>query len=57
MLVIQDYQEMSRSTETYLFLLNFYNYLFVFFWATSLTYLYRIHAKINKNGKIEELIN
>ena len=55
-LVIQDNKTMSRITETYLFLLNLYSYLFLLFWASSLKYLYKVHMNMNKNNKIEKLI-
>lgn len=55
-LVIQDNKTMSRVTETYLILLNIYSYVFLLFWACSLRYLYKIHMNLNKNNRIEKLI-
>ena len=56
--MIQDHKTMSGITETYLFVLNLYSYLFLLFWASSLKYLYKVHININmnKNNKIEKLI-
>lgn len=55
-IVIQDNKTMSGVTETYLFLLNLYSYIFLFFWAYSLKYLYIVHMKINMKNNIEKLI-
>lgn len=55
-LVILDNKEMSRSTETYLGLLNFYCYLFILFWGLSFRYLYRVHKNMNKKGQLDKLL-